>query len=463
MSFPEGFVWGAAAASYQVEGGGDEDGKGPSVWDTFCRRPGAILHGENADVACDHYHRYKEDVALMKEIGLKAYRMSISWPRVIPAGQGAVNPKGLGFYDRLIDELVANGIEPYVTLFHWDYPYELQCRGGWLNTSSPDWFAEYAGVVADRLSDRVANWMTLNEPNCFIGYGHIDGVDAPGLKLDLPDVLRAAHHVLLAHGKAVQVIRSRTKRPCRIGMAPASIVRMPATNEAADIEAARRALFSVDTVAPDRICSEFVGQPNYWWMDPVFLGSYPEDGLRRYGNAVPRFAASDMEQISQPLDFFGVNIYWGRLRRMGPDGSPEPVAEAPGHAMTMMGTPVWPDALYWGPKFFYERYGKPIVITENGVILSDWVALDGQVHDPQRTDYHHRYLLSLERAIQGGVEVSGYFVWSIMDNFEWALGHSRRGGLIYVDYPTQKRIPKDSAFWYRDVIASNGRSLHEAP
>ena len=239
-----------------------------SVWDAFCRRPGAVLHGDNGDIACDHYHRYREDVALMKEIGLKAYRFSISWPRVMPTGQGAINFKGLGFYDRLVDQLLATGIEPYITLFHWDYPYELQCRGGWLNPNSPDWFADYAGVIVDRLSDRVRNWMTLNEPNVFVGYGHIDGDMAPGLKLDLPDVLRTAHHVLLAHGKAVQVIRAKAKSSCRIGMAPASIVRLPATNEPADIEAARKALFSVDSVAPDNICSEFVGQPNYWWMDP---------------------------------------------------------------------------------------------------------------------------------------------------------------------------------------------------
>lgn len=459
MSFPKGFVWGAAAASFQVEGAAHEGGKGPSVWDMFCRRPGAIWQGHTGEVACDHYHRYGEDVALMREIGLQAYRLSISWPRVLPEGDGKPNPEGLDFYDRLIDSLLAVNIKPYVTLFHWDYPYALFCRGGWLNPQSPDWFADYAGVVADRLSDRVRNWLTLNEPNCFVGYGHIDAVDAPGLKLDLPSVLRAAHHVLLAHGKAVQTLRARSKAACQIGMAPALIARIPASDSKEDIEAARQAMFAVDTVAPDIICSEFVGQPNHWWMDPVFLGRYPEDGLNRYRHAMPEPTDADMRIIAEPLDFCGVNIYWGRLRRLGRDGRPEPAPEPVGHALTMMGTPITPEALYWGPKFLYERYGKPIVITENGLANPDWIAVDGGVHDPQRIDFLGRYLGALRRASAEGVDIAGYFQWAIIDNFEWALGYSRRTGLIYVDYPTQRRILKDSAIWYRDLIASNGGAL----
>ncbi|MFH0963779.1 MAG: GH1 family beta-glucosidase [Planctomycetota bacterium] len=459
--FPKDFAWGAAAASYQIEGVAYEDGKGLSTWDVFCRRPGAVWMGQSGDVACDHYHRYAEDVALMKEVGLKAYRLSISWPRVMPEGTGKVNPKGLGFYDRLIDELTAKGIEPYVTLFHWDYPHELYCRGGWLNRESPDWFAEYASVIADRLSDRVANWMTLNEPNCFVGYGHIDAVDAPGLKLDLPDVLRLAHHVLLAHGKAVEALRARAKGPCRVGMAPAYIVRIPATDDPADVEAARTAMFSVDSVYPDTICSQFVGQPNYWWMDPIFLGRYPEEGLKYYGAAVPKITGADLETISQPLDFCGVNIYWGRRRRMGKDGKPEPVAEPVGGPLVIGAVPVTPEALYWGPKFLYERYGKPIVITENGMANPDWIASDGKVHDPQRIDFLRRYLSALRAACEDGVPVRGYFQWSIMDNFEWGLGYGRRLGLIYVDYPTQRRIIKDSGRWYSKVIASNGAALSE--
>ena len=425
----------------------------------FCRKPGAIWAEQNGDVAADYYHRYSEDVALMKKIGLSACRLSISWPRVMPSGQGAVNPKGLGFYDRLVDQLLANGIEPYVTLFHWDYPYELYCRGGWLNAESPDWFAEYVGMVADRLSDRVKNWFTINEPNCFVGYGHIDGVDAPGLKLDLPDALRLAHHVLLAHGKAVQTLRSRSKSPCRIGMAPACIVRIPSTDDPQDVEAARQALFSVDSVVPDNICSQFVGQPNYWWMDPVYLGHYPEDGLKLYGAALPYFPTSDMEQIAQPLDFLGVNIYWGRLRRMGKDGKPEPAAEPVGQPLTVFKTPVSPDALYWGPKFLYERYKKPILITENGMGSFDWPTPDGKVHDLQRIDFLRQYLLALRKAIQDGVAVSGYFLWSVTDQFEWGCGYSVRTGLVYIDYQTQRRILKDSAFWYKDVIGSGGQSL----
>ena len=455
-SFSENFIWGAASAAYQIEGAAGTDGKGPSVWDTFSRRPGAMWQGQTADIACDHYHLYKQDVDLMSQIGLNAYRLSISWPRVLSEGTGRVNEKGLDFYDRLIDELLLHKIDPFVSLFHWDYPYELYCRGGWLNQQSPEWFAEYTRVVVERLSDRVSNWITLNEPNCFVGYGHIDGNMAPGLKLDQPDIFRIAHNVLLSHGRAVKTIREHAKLPCKVGMAPALIARIPASDSPQDIEAARRATFSVDSVEPDRICSKFIGQPNYYWFDPVFLGRYPDEVIQYYGKAFPDFSDKDMSIISEPLDFLGINIYHGRYRRMSDQGEPEIILDSLGEPLNMMSAPVTPDALYWGPKFFYERYKKPIIITENGLANMDWVSSDGRVHDPQRIDFMHRYLKSLSRAVSEGVDVQGYFHWSLMDNFEWNDGYTKRFGLIFVDYNTQQRIIKDSGYWYKKLIASNG-------
>ena len=451
MSFPQGFLWGAATASYQVEGAASEAGKGPSVWDMMCRKEGAIWNGQSGEVACDHYHRHREDVALWKDIGLRAYRFSISWPRVIPAGTGPVNEKGLAFYDCLVDQLLAAGIEPFVTLFHWDYPLELYYRGGWLNPASADWFAEYARAVVERLSDRVTHWMTLNEPQCFVGLGHRDGVHAPGDKLAFREVLRIAHHVLLAHGKAVQAIRAHSKGPAQVGYAPVGVVRMPASEAPEDVEAARRATFSITEPRDYWV--------NTWWMDPVILGRYPEDGLRAFAQDLPQFPDADLETICQPLDFFGVNIYRGEVVRAGSEGAPEPVGLPLGYPMTHFRWQVTPEALRWGPRFFFERYHLPIVVTENGMANADWVALDGRVHDPQRIDFTRRYLLELEKALADGVEVRGYFHWSIMDNFEWAEGYRQRFGLIYVDYPTQERILKDSAYWYREVIATDGASL----
>ncbi|MBV9864376.1 MAG: beta-glucosidase [Abitibacteriaceae bacterium] len=450
MSFPKEFVWGAAAASYQIEGAAREDGKGLSVWDMLCRKPGAIWSGHSGDVACDHYHRYPEDIGLMQQIGLYAYRLSLSWPRIMPDGVGTVNDAGLAFYDRLIDALLAANITPYVTLFHWDYPYELYCRGGWLNRDSSDWFAEYTAVVVDKLSDRVRHWMTLNEPQCFIGLGHSTGEHAPGVKLPFAEVLRAGHNSLLAHGKAVQTIRAHSKQPCEIGYAPVGVVKMPASDAPEDIEVARQAMFSVTNKGPWN---------NTWWMDPVILGQYPEDGLKLFGADVPEVRPGDLETICQPLDFFGTNIYQGERVKANAAGQAESVPLRTGHELTAFRWPVTPDALYWGPRFFWERYKLPIVITENGLSNIDWVSLDGQVHDPQRIDYTARHLLELERAGQDGVDIRGYFHWSLMDNFEWAEGYKERFGLIYVEYPTQQRILKDSAHWYAEVIKSNGAAL----
>lgn len=451
MSFPKNFVWGAAAASYQIEGAAYEDGKGLSIWDMFCRKPGAIYHGNTGDVACDHYHRYAEDVALMQSIGLHAYRFSISWPRILPDGVGAVNAKGLDFYDRLVDELLAAGITPYATLFHWDYPYALYQRGGWLNPDSPAWFAEYVKIVVDTLSDRVKHWMTLNEPRVFIGIGHEMGHHAPGVTLDAPQVLQSAHHVFLAHGKAVQTIRAHATADSRVGyVVDTGPTPVPVSDRPDDVEAARQAMFRVTT----RSCMDTA-----LWLEPVLAGRYPEDAARVYGDAMPAIGPDDMAVIAQPLDFVGLNIYTGEYVRAGEAGEPERVTHAPGHARTAFHWPIVPDALYWGPKFIWERYQTPIIIAENGLSNTDWVALDGGVHDPQRIDFLARYLREFHNAGQDGVDIRGYFQWSILDNFEWAYGYRERFGLIHVDFETQQRTLKDSAHWYKAVIASNGEIL----
>ncbi len=453
MAFPTGFVWGAGAAAYQIEGAAREDGRGASVWDGFRSTDGSV-HGSNVDtgdVACDHYHRWREDVALMKNLGLGAYRLSIAWPRVIPAGTGAVNERGLAFYDRLVDALLEANVTPWVTLFHWDYPRDLYCRGGWLNADSPRWFADYVQIVVDRLSDRVAHWMPLNEPQCFLGLGHWTGTHAPGLKLPRKDALLATHHALLAHGRAVAMIRARARRRPLVGCAPCGFTRYPANDSAADREAARSAMFAV------------TGQwnSNAWYSDPIILGRYPEDGLRAFGVDVPRIGADDFETMCQPLDFYGVNIYNGSPAAAGPDGRPMEPPRPPGHALTAYKWTIDPLSLYWGPRFLFERYNLPIVITENGMSNPDWIALDGQCHDPQRIDFTRRHLVELLRAIRDGVDIRGYFHWSILDNFEWHQGYRERFGLTYVDFQTLRRTPKDSYQWYAQLIRTHGREIED--
>ncbi|GAB4195828.1 MAG: GH1 family beta-glucosidase [Roseiflexaceae bacterium] len=449
MRFPDGFVWGVAAAAYQIEGGAQADGRGESVWDRFCRRPGAIWEGHTGDVACDHYHRYREDVGLMEMLGIQAYRFSIGWPRVLPNGVGAVNQAGLDFYDRLVDRLLEAGITPYATLFHWDFPYALYCRGGWLNPDSPQWFAEYAEAVVRRLGDRVKHWMPINEPAVVMILGHYQGTHAPGDKLQLSQVLQINHHMLLAHGRAVQAIRAACPASV-VGVAPSSAVGVPISDRPADQEAARCYSFSV---SPADLWS------NVTWLDPVFLGRYSEQMQTALAPHMPQVGPGDMELIAQPLDFLGVNIYSAALIRATADGRPEIVTPAAGHPTTNFGWYVIPEALYWGPRFLHERYGAPVVITENGMACADWRAGDGRVRDPQRIDFLQRYLSELGRAIADGVDVRGYFQWSIMDNFEWHEGYRQRFGLIHVDYATQRRTPKDSAYWYRDLIRSNGAVL----
>lgn len=450
MSFPDGFVWGAAAASYQVEGAAYEDGKGLSVWDMMCKQPGKISSGNTGDIACDHYHRYEEDVRLMRDLRLQAYRLSISWPRVLPEGTGRINQEGLAFYDKLIDSLLENNVTPWVTLFHWDFPYALYRKGGWLNRDSADWFAEYTGVIVDKLSDRVGHWMTQNEPQCYIGHGHQSGEHAPGLKLGFSDVLLAAHHSLLAHGKSVQVIRARARSKPTIGAALVGMTKMPAQDTPENVEAAREAMFSITS----KDCWN-----NTWFSDPMVFGRYPDDGLELFSAEMPEIKEGDMETICQPLDFYGVNIYQGQRIRRNNDGTIEKLPYPIGPSLTTLKWAVMPEALYWGPKFLYEHYKLPIVITENGMANTDWVHIDGKVHDPQRIDFLTRYLREYHRAITDGVEANGYFLWSIMDNFEWAQGYKQRFGIVHVDYPTGRRTLKDSAYWYKNVIASNGSNL----
>jgi len=448
LQFPEDFTWGAATAAYQIEGAWDEDGKGPSVWDTFSHTPGKVAHGDTGDQATDHYHRYAEDVALMQEIGLDAYRFSISWPRVLPEGTGPVNEAGLDFYERLVDTLLEAGITPYTTLFHWDFPYALYQRGGWLNPDSAEWFAEYTTIVVDRLSDRVRHWMPLNEPQVFLQHGHRDGAHAPGLQLDRSLALAAAHNVLLAHGKSVQAIRSAAHSEPFIGAVPAVSNFYPASDDAADIAAARERAFAI---RDDNFWN------NTWLNDPMLLGRYPADGLERWAADLPPITAGDMEQIHQPLDFIGLNIYSGFPVRAGDDGGPEIVPFPEGVARTRFDWPVTPEVLYWSPTFFQERYNLPLYITENGMANTEWVTLDGDVRDAQRVDFLRRYLGALSRAIADGADVRGYFYWSLLDNFEWAEGYRQRFGLIFVDYPTGERTPKHSASFYRNLIAANAR------
>jgi beta-glucosidase len=475
MGFRKDFIWGAAAAAYQIEGAWNEDGKGPSVWDMFCRKGGTIWKNQSGDQACDHYHRWQDDIALMKEIGLQAYRLSISWPRVLPGGTGMVNEKGLAFYDRLVDGLLEAGIEPWVTLFHWDFPYELYLKGGWLNRDSADWFASYASLMGARLGDRVRNWFTLNEPQCYIGLGLQFGAHAPGDRLGMREQLTAAHHTLLAHGRAVQALRSDAPRlpgapALRIGMANVLNVRMPADPESPEDQAA--ALAAMAGIDPYHLSN------NRIWFDPVYRGEYPVELREAYGPAFPDFPEADLKDICQSLDFCAINIYQGDHVAANPaerSGTAKPeVSAAPGAPSTSGWTTrdwhpadpltafkwrVTPDCLYWGPRWAWEQYGLPVLVSENGMSGADWVSLDGKVHDPQRIDFMARYLREFRRAANDGVDALGYLAWSVMDNFEWAEGLKERFGLIHVDYRTLARTIKDSGHWYRGVIHSNGNEL----
>lgn len=443
LVFPPEFIWGAGTSAYQIEGAADEGGRSPSIWDTFCDQPGNVVDGDTGKTACNHYHCFRDDVKLMQQLGLSAYRFSISWSRIIPDGTGTINDTGLAFYESLVDALLDANIEPWITLYHWDLPQYLQDVGGWLNPQTSNKFADYTRAVVRRLSDRVRHWITINEPQCFLKFGLGDGINAPGLNLGLQDQLLAAHHVLLAHGKAVRVIRELASSTPRIGWAPVGLVAVPNSCSGDNIDAARSA--TMDITAPDL-------WNNTWFSDPVFLGHYPESGLQVYGSAVPVYDRREMELIAQPLDFLGLNVYTGKRVAATEAGQWEEVPLAEGHARTAFDWPVVDDCLYWSARFHHERYSIPIVITENGMANVDWIDQNGTVGDPQRIDYLHRHLQGLQQCVEEGCDVRGYFHWSLLDNFEWAHGYGRRFGLVYVDFPSGRRVLKNSAHWYRENI-----------
>jgi beta-glucosidase len=449
MAFAKDFLWGAASAAAQVEGAWNEDGRGESIWDTLVHEGGHVAHGETCDVACDHYHRWREDVAIMKELGLKSYRFSVSWSRVLPEGTGRVNEAGLHFYVQLCDALLEAGIKPLVTLYHWDLPTALYRKGGWKNPESPAWFEEYTELLAKALGDRAYAWMTFNEPQMFVGLGMLVGAHAPFEHNDDKTLAEVSKNVLLAHGRAVSVLR-RLCPKALIGMAPTGDCYLPKDETPESIEEARR--------KSTRLGRDFVIS-NTWWADPIFLGKAPEDAEALLGENMYRLTAEEWASVSQKLDFYGFNCYQGTQDYPPPEDGYNNYAWQ-GSPKTGFGWNFTPQALYYSSKFWYERYGLPVLITENGYAGLDHVMLDGKVHDPQRQDFLHRYLLQVKRAVDEGIPVLGYQYWSIMDNFEWAAGYDPRFGLVYVDYHNNcERTIKDSALWYRDVIAANGENL----
>lgn len=440
MSLNKDFLWGAATASYQVEGAWNEDGKGLNIWDSFTHQDGKIEDKSTGDIACDHYHRYKEDVKLMSEMGLKSYRFSISWARILPEGTGTVNQKGIDFYNNLINELIKNNIVPFVTLYHWDLPYTLHLKGGWLNPESSSWFEEYTSVVAKYFGDRVKNFITFNEPSVFMGCGYMLGDHAPGIKFGNREMLQIGHNIHVAHGKAVKVLRQNVK-DVKVGITLATQPKIPVT-PADEKDAYDNYFYSG--------LGGFFWSVQYW-MDPIMFGEYAPNLVKEAGDLFPSVTKEEMALINQKIDFLGLNIYEAQYQ--GNYTRPR------GTAHTELHWDTYPDALKWGLKLNYKRYGLPIFITENGLSCHDWKSLDGKVHDPNRIDFLHRYLKGLKAAAEDGVNVAGYFQWSFIDNFEWAKGYNPRFGMIFCDYETLERIPKDSAYWYKSVIESNGENL----
>lgn len=451
MSFRKDFAWGVATAAQQIEGAYLENGKGLNIWDVYSHEPGKIEDGTNSDVACDHYHLFKEDVNLMKSLGINAYRFSISWSRIFPEGVGKINEDGVRFYSELIDELLAAKIEPYITLFHWDYPYALHKKGGWLNDESVKWFADYAAKITELYSDRVTHFITFNEPQCFIGIGYLTAEHAPGISVPYKDAFQMAHNVLKAHGAAVIAMRNAAKRSIKIGYAPTFNGHYPSTDSQEDIEAARKAYFNCPEL------SKRVLWNVSWWSDPVVLGKYPEDGLEKYRDYLPEITEEDLRLINQPIDFYAQNIYHGNEIKADKNGNPTIVPYHESAPLTCMGWPITPKSLYWGPRFLTERYNLPFFISENGAAMPDVIGADGKIHDTDRIDFISSYLSELERATDEGIDIRGYFLWSFMDNFEWAKGYTPRFGIVYTDYSTMKRIPKDSAYWYRDYIEQHSQ------
>ena len=446
MSFRKDFRWGVATASQQIEGAYREGGKGLNIWDVYSHEPGKIEDGKNSDVACDHYHLFKDDVKLMSELGINSYRFSISWSRIFPDGTGKINEDGVRFYSELIDELLAHNIEPYITLFHWDYPYALYKKGGWLNDESIKWFSDYAAKIVELYSDRVTHYITFNEPQCFIGIGYLKAEHAPGLCVPYKDVFQMAHNVLKSHGAAVIAMREVAKQPIKIGYAPTFNGHFPASDSPEDIEATRRAYFDCPELSRNVLWNVS------WWSDPVVLGKYPEDGLKKYHDYLPEITEEDMRLINQPIDFYAQNIYNGSKIKADANGHPIVIKYPDNAPLTTMGWPITPKSLYWGPRFLTERYHLPFYISENGTAMPDVLSDDGRIHDNDRIEFLSTYLSELERAANDGVDIRGYFLWSFMDNFEWAKGYRPRFGIVYTDYKTMRRIPKDSAYWYKDYI-----------
>ncbi|HEV7407195.1 MAG TPA: GH1 family beta-glucosidase [Bradyrhizobium sp.] len=443
-SFPNGFIWGTATSAYQIEGAVSEDGRGRSIWDTFAHTPGKIGDRSNADRANDHYHRYKEDVRLIKELGAKAYRFSIAWPRVFPHGTGAPNPKGLDFYDRLVDELLKVGIEPFATLYHWDLPQVLQDRlGGWRSSETSRAFADYAGTVAERLSDRVKSFFTVNEVGRFVNFGYGWGIDAPGLKLPPGKLNQVRHNVALAHGLAVQAIRAKGRAGTKVGPAENIAACLPAIATPGNIRAAE--------IATRELNASFLGV--------ILEGKYTDGFLEYAGKNAPKFTADELKIISSPNDFVGLNIYAPQYYVVAIDRAPGfkvlPFPTSFPH-MNVDWLRIGPETAYWVPRLAAKVWNiETIYISENGTSADDKIAADGNIYDLDRIMYLRNYLAQLQRAISEGVPVRGYFLWSLMDNFEWIYGFEKRFGLYRVDFDTQRRTPKLSAAFYRDVIARN--------
>lgn len=455
--FDKNFLWGTASSSYQIEGAFTEDGKGLSIWDTFSNKPGNIAHDENGNKACDHYHRYREDITLMKNLGIQAYRFSISWPRIFPDGivkdsDGNIryNKAGLDFYDNIVNFCLENNIKPFITIYHWDLPQALEDKGGWLNRETAFVFADYAEFICEHFSDRVTNIATINEPQIISGLGYMLGLHAPGKKLDAVSVLSVIHHLALAHGLAVTKMRAVAKQPVKTGFSSTGGLCYPSKECDEDIDAARAECFNI--VKGNMTFNHTI------FCDMTCLGRYPdiagtelhlEPGLEKIGHyeELPFVKKGDIELIHQPIDYLGINVYNGH--EINAAGY---INKKPGSPRTALGWPVTPGVMNYGIRYLYERYNLPIYIFEDGLACNDIISLDGKVHDSNRIDFLTRYLTDLEKAYKAGVPILGYFHWSFTDNFEWHSGYDPRFGLVFVDYETQQRIPKDSAYWYSDLI-----------
>lgn len=440
-TFPQGFTWGTATASYQVEGAVNEDGRGISIWDTFTATPGKVRNGNTGEIACDHYHRWRDDIALMQRLNISAYRFSIAWSRILPTGRGDANQKGIDFYSRLVDGLLAAGITPFVTLYHWDLPQALEDEDGWLRRGIASDFTAYADTVSRALGDRVKHWITFNEPWVFTWLGYAKGEHAPGRQSNNPgSALAATHHAYLAHGMSVPVLRQNSP-DAKVGIALNLVPTDPASPKSDDAEAA----------------AHFDGYFNRWYLDPLFRGHYPADMIELYEPYMPEIRPGDMQQIQVPLDFLGINYY---TREVVAKGTQNPILGTekvvPDGDYTSMDSEIYPEGLYNTLKRVHSEYNpKAIYITENGASFDDELTEDGRVHDDQRAAYLKAHFEAAARALEEGVPLKGYFVWSMMDNFEWAFGYGIRFGLYYVDYTTQRRILKDSGHYLAGVAKTN--------